>query len=103
IEALETELERAKMFDSPLSVVLADLDDFKRINDDYGHHGGDRVLKSFGELLRAQVRDFDVAARLGGEEFAILLPQTTAEAAAVVAARTRDTLRSEEHTSELQS
>ena len=50
------------------------------------------VLKSFGQLLRAQVRDFDVAARLGGEEFAILLPQTTAEAAAVVAARTRDTL-----------
>jgi diguanylate cyclase (GGDEF)-like protein len=92
IEALETELERAKMFDSPLSVVLADLDDFKRINDDYGHHGGDRVLKSFGQLLRAQVRDFDVPARLGGEEFAILLPQTTAEAAAVVAARTRDTL-----------
>jgi diguanylate cyclase (GGDEF)-like protein len=92
IEALETELERAKMFDSPLSVVLADLDDFKRINDDHGHHGGDRVLKSFGQLLRAQVRDFDVAARLGGEEFAILLPQTTAEAAAVVAARTRDTL-----------
>jgi diguanylate cyclase (GGDEF)-like protein len=92
IEALETELERAKMFDSPLSVVLADLDDFKRINDDYGHHGGDRVLTSFGQLLRAQVRDFDVAGRLGGEEFAILLPQTTAEAAAVVAARTRDTL-----------
>jgi diguanylate cyclase (GGDEF)-like protein len=92
IEALETELERAKMFDSPLSVVLADLDDFKRINDDYGHLGGDRVLTSFGQLLRAQVRDFDVAARLGGEEFAILLPQTTAEAAAVVAARTRDTL-----------
>ena len=92
IEALETELERAKMFDSPLSVVLADLDDFKRINDDFGHHGGDRVLTAFGQLLRAQVRDFDVAARLGGEEFAILLPQTTAEAAAVVAARTRDTL-----------
>jgi len=92
IEALETELERAKMFDSPLSVILADLDDFKRINDDYGHHGGDRALQSFGQLLRAQVRDFDVAARLGGEEFAILLPQTTAEAATVVAARTRDTL-----------
>jgi diguanylate cyclase (GGDEF)-like protein len=86
IEALETELERAKMFDSPLSVILADLDD------DYGHHGGDRALQSFGQLLRTQVRDFDVAARLGGEEFAILLPQTTAEAATVVAARTRDTL-----------
>src|SRR4029078_10235402 len=53
------------------------------------HHGGDRCLQSFGQLLRAQVRDFDVAARLGGEEFAILLPQTPAEAAAVVQARTR--------------
>jgi len=92
IEALETELERARMFDSPVSVILADLDDFKRINDEYGHHGGDRALTSFGELLRSQVRDFDVAARLGGEEFAILLPQTTAEAAAVVARRTRDML-----------
>jgi diguanylate cyclase (GGDEF)-like protein len=92
IEALETELERAKMFDSPLSVVLADLDDFKRINDDYGHHAGDRALTAFGQLLRDQVRDFDVAARLGGEEFAILLPQTTAAAAAIVAARMRDAL-----------
>jgi diguanylate cyclase (GGDEF)-like protein len=92
IEALETELERAKMFDSPVSVVLADLDDFKRINDDYGHHAGDRALTAFGQLLREQVRDFDVAARLGGEEFAILLPQTTAAAAAIVAARMRDAL-----------
>jgi diguanylate cyclase (GGDEF)-like protein len=92
IEALETELDRAKMFDSPVSVVLADLDDFKRINDDHGHHGGDRALTSFGQLLQEQVRDFDVAARLGGEEFAVLLPQTTAAAAAIVAARMRETL-----------
>src|SRR5213080_4663684 len=92
IEALETELDRSRMFDSPVSVVLTDLDDFKRINDEYGHHGGDRALTSFGELLSSQVRDFDVAARLGGEEFAILLPQTTAQAAAVVARRTRDML-----------
>jgi diguanylate cyclase (GGDEF)-like protein len=92
IEALATELDRTRMFDSPLSVVLADLDDFKRINDDYGHQGGDRALQSFGRLLREQVRDFDVAARLGGEEFAVLLPQTTAPAAAVVAARMLATL-----------
>ena len=96
IEALETELERAKMFDSPVSVVLADLDDFKRINDDFGHHAGDRALTAFGQLLRDQVRDFDVAARLGGEEFAILLPQTTAAAAAIVAARMRDVLAGSE-------
>jgi diguanylate cyclase (GGDEF)-like protein len=92
IEALETELERARMFDTPLSVVLADLDDFKRINDGYGHHAGDRALKSFGQLLREQVRDFDVPARLGGEEFAVLLPQTRADAAAAVAARMRRAL-----------
>ena len=94
IEALETELERARLFETPLSVLLADLDDFKRINDDYGHHGGDRALRSFGELLRSEVRDFDIAARLGGEEFAVLLPQTRAEAAAVVASRMRRTLAS---------
>ena len=92
IEALATELDRTRMFHSPLSVVLADLDDFKRINDDYGHQGGDRALQSFGQLLREQVRDFDVAARLGGEEFAVLLPQTTAAAAAAAASRMRATL-----------
>ena len=58
----------------------------------WGRDLAPEIHTEFGELLRAQVRDFDVAARLGGEEFAILLPQTTAEAAAVVAARTRDTL-----------
>jgi len=92
MEALETELERARMFETPFSVVLADLDDFKRINDDFGHHGGDLALKSFGRLLGEHVRDFDVAARLGGEEFAILLPQTRADAAAVVAGRIRHAL-----------
>ena len=55
-----------------------------------GHQGGDRALRCFGELMRDEVRDFDIAARLGGEEFAVLLPQTKAEAAAVVAARMRE-------------
>jgi len=89
LEALGAEYERARMFDTPFSVVLADLDDFKRINDDHGHHGGDLALRSFGGLLGEHVRDFDVAARLGGEEFAILLPQTRAAAAAAVADRIR--------------
>jgi diguanylate cyclase (GGDEF)-like protein len=92
MEALATERERARLFETPFSVVLADLDDFKRINDDYGHHGGDVALQWFGQLLGAHVRDFDVAARLGGEEFAILLPQTRADAAAAVAARIRAAL-----------
>jgi diguanylate cyclase (GGDEF)-like protein len=92
LEALAAEHERARMFDTPFSVVLADLDDFKRINDAHGHHGGDVALRSFGGLLGEYIRDFDVAARLGGEEFAILLPQTRAPAAAAVAARIRGAL-----------
>jgi diguanylate cyclase (GGDEF)-like protein len=94
IEALEAELERARRFATPLSVVLADLDDFKLINDGFGHHAGDHALRAFGDLLQTQVRDIDVAGRLGGEEFGVLLPETSVEAAAVVAARMREALSS---------
>ena len=94
IEALEVELERARMFGTPLTVVLADLDDFKRINDGFGHHAGDYALRAFGELLRDHVRDVDVAGRIGGEEFAVFLPETGAAAAAAVASRMREALAS---------
>ena len=72
--------------------MLADLDDFKRINDAHGHHAGDDVLRSFADLVRSHVRDVDVPARIGGEEFAILLPETTADDAARVAERMRHSL-----------
>jgi diguanylate cyclase (GGDEF)-like protein len=88
IEALEAEAERARVLESPLSVVLADLDDFKRVNDRYGHHGGDEALRAFADLLRGQLRDDDVAGRIGGEEFAILLRDTDLDAAIAVARRT---------------
>jgi diguanylate cyclase (GGDEF)-like protein len=94
IEALEVELERARMFETPLTVVLADLDDFKRINDNFGHHAGDHALRAFGELLRDHVRDVDVAGRIGGEEFAVFLPETGIDAATAVAARMREALAS---------
>jgi diguanylate cyclase (GGDEF)-like protein len=94
IEALQAEIERARQFDSPLTVVLADLDDFKRVNDDYGHHAGDVVLRSFADLVRSHVRDVDVPGRIGGEEFAILLPETDALGAAGVAERMRHSLSS---------
>jgi diguanylate cyclase (GGDEF)-like protein len=95
MEALEAEVERARLFETPFAVVLADLDDFKRINDDHGHHAGDLALRSFARLLSEQIRDFDVPGRVGGEEFAVLLPQTNVKEAMAVAGRIRDALSSE--------
>jgi diguanylate cyclase (GGDEF)-like protein len=92
LEALETELERARLFETPLSLVLADLDDFKRVNDAHGHLAGDDALRTFGDLLQAHLRVVDVAGRLGGEEFAVLLPETDLEEATLVADRMRAAL-----------
>ncbi len=86
---LQAEVERARLFGEPLTVILADIDDFKRINDTFGHSVGDIVLHSFADLLRSHIRDGDVAARIGGEEFAILLPGADAGEAATVAERIR--------------
>ena len=74
IEALDAEITRASRLGATLSVLLADLDDFKRINDRFGHAAGDEALRTFADLLRGQLRGIDTAARLGGEEFAVLLP-----------------------------
>lgn len=75
-ETVDTELRRAERFGEPLGLVFADLDDFKRINDRHGHQVGDQVLRAFADCLRNRVRMIDVAARLGGEEFAVLLVET---------------------------
>jgi diguanylate cyclase (GGDEF)-like protein len=92
IEALESEVERARSFGSPLTIVLADLDNFKQVNDEFGHHGGDVVLRAFADLIRSHVRDVDVSGRIGGEEFAILLPETDGAGASRVAERMRSSL-----------
>ena len=76
-ERLEEEVLRARRYKRPLSVVIADLDRFKDVNDHYGHIAGDAVLRRFAELLRDSVRRTDIVARYGGEEFAIILPETT--------------------------
>ncbi|MDR3004652.1 MAG: diguanylate cyclase [Acidovorax sp.] len=73
----------------PLCVALLDIDHFKQINDRYGHDGGDAVLRAFGELLAAQVRTTDSVGRYGGEEFLLVLPETTAEQALVLLERIR--------------
>ena len=92
LDALRSEITKGQRLGARLSVVLTDLDDFKLINDSFGHHAGDEVLLAFANLLRAHGRDVDVAARLGGEEFAILLPETSVEGASVVAERLRHSL-----------
>ena len=92
IEALDAEVERARRFGSPLTVVLADLDNFKDVNDAFGHHGGDVVLRAFADLIRSHVRDVDVSGRIGGEEFAIVLPETARDDAVRVAERMRKSL-----------
>jgi diguanylate cyclase (GGDEF)-like protein len=75
-DTLGREVRRAERFGDPVALVLADLDDFKAINDRYGHGTGDEVLRRFADVLRENVRDFDLPVRFGGEEFAILLPES---------------------------
>ena len=88
--ALEKELARAERFDEPLALVLADIDDFKNINDRWGHPTGDEVLKAFAACLRESVREIDLAGRWGGEEFALLLPGTDLEGGRRLAERIRE-------------
>jgi diguanylate cyclase (GGDEF)-like protein len=92
IAALEAEIDRATSLGVAISVILVDLDDFKLINDRFGHHAGDTVLQAFAELLKAHIRDVDVAGRLGGEEFALLLPDADLAGATATAKRLRHAL-----------
>ena len=78
LDLVDQELARATRFRHPLSVILVDLDHFKRLNDSHGHGAGDRVLRHVGSLLAASVRAIDTAGRYGGEEFLIVLPETDA-------------------------
>lgn len=83
------ELNRANRFSSPLSLLMLDIDFFKTVNDTHGHQVGDIALKSVADIAKSTLRDFDICARLGGEEFAVLLPETNKSQAYEVAERLR--------------
>ncbi|HEX5708560.1 MAG TPA: tetratricopeptide repeat-containing diguanylate cyclase [Pyrinomonadaceae bacterium] len=90
---LAQEFARARRFGRDLSVVMADLDDFKRVNDELSHAVGDEVLRRVAEILRAGCRRIDVVARYGGEEFVLLLVETTAEQARVLCEKLCEAVR----------
>jgi|SRR5579871_2907668 len=83
------EIERARRYDTSMSVIMADIDDFKRLNDEFGHLLGDEVLRQVSSLFHQQLRKIDVVCRYGGEEFAILLTHTDAKQAAAIAEKLR--------------
>src|SRR5947209_7288537 len=92
-KTLETEVYRSSRFGYEFSVVFIDLDHFKQVNDTHGHLIGSKLLSEIGYLIKAQLRLIDFAFRYGGDEFVILLPQTSKDSAEVVARRLRDSMR----------
>lgn len=89
IEQAELELSRCDRYEGKLSLIMLDIDFFKKINDTYGHNIGDLVLQKIADISRTILRDIDIIGRIGGEEFAILLPETTLEDSVKVAERLR--------------
>ncbi len=89
LEKIDSELNRALRHGSPISLLMLDIDFFKRINDEYGHPAGDEVLKGIGRVLRESCRVYDVAGRYGGEEFCVVLPETKLGSTTTVAERIR--------------
>jgi diguanylate cyclase (GGDEF)-like protein len=94
---LDEEVARARRYKTPLSVVMIDIDHFKQVNDTYGHAMGDEVLRNIGTMLKANVRNTDLAARYGGEELTLVLPHTDLAAAVQVAENLRQKFANIEH------
>ncbi|MPZ23636.1 MAG: diguanylate cyclase [Dehalococcoidia bacterium] len=99
-ESLVVEFHRARRHGRPLTLLMADLDFFKRVNDQYGHLHGDHVLAAVAEIMAGALRKEDVIARYGGEEFAVILPETDETAAGYVAEKLRDAVAVAEFSSQ---
>jgi len=89
VKRLNEEFKRSQRYNTPLSCAMIDLDDFKKINDAYGHKSGDIILQEVAKVIKTSVRETDVVARYGGEEFAVILPHTDSEDAFHLAIRIR--------------
>jgi diguanylate cyclase (GGDEF)-like protein/PAS domain S-box-containing protein len=94
MQMLEQEMERTRRYGKPFSIIMLDLDHFKSVNDRFGHAAGDMVLKSVADMIKGRIRKTDYFARWGGEEFIILLPETSVEDAAGLAEELREQLSS---------
>ena len=95
-QAFQDEVARYKRYGQKLSLLMIDIDDFKRVNDTHGHPAGDEALRHVVRVLKESVREVDVVCRYGGEEFAVILPNTDSKAAAVVAERIRSAAEAHE-------
>jgi diguanylate cyclase (GGDEF)-like protein len=92
MEKIDSEMNRSVRHGCPVSLLMLDIDHFKRINDSFGHSAGDHVLRAVGQVLRDSCRVYDIAGRYGGEEFCIVLPETKVGNTTVVAERIRTRL-----------
>jgi len=92
MQLAEHELLRSQRYGGELSILMLDIDHFKKINDNYGHHIGDLVIQSLSDICRNTLREIDIIGRIGGEEFAVVLPQTAAQPAFQVAERLRESI-----------
>ena len=96
LRTVEAEFERAQRFAHPLSVAMLDIDHFKRVNDTYGHDAGDQALRSLAGLMISEFRTIDFVGRLGGEEFALVFPETELQGATIACERLLANLRATE-------
>jgi diguanylate cyclase (GGDEF)-like protein len=97
---LHGRLREAQRYDRPLSLLLLDVDHFKKVNDSHGHPAGDAVLRGIARVAQKQARETDIVARYGGEEMALILPETDAPGAAAIAERIRKSVAATPHATE---
>lgn len=93
LQRLESEMIRSARYNEPISLIIIDLDYFKKINDSFGHVAGDNILRKLAKILVASVRDVDIVARYGGEEFIVVCPNTSIGGTAILAERIRENVQ----------